>query len=135
MKKAVEYFSQGYSCSESIIKAAIDKGLVHESVLPLATPFSGGIGSGCLCGAVAGIQLIIGSQFGRDDNERNGKKARELAKKAIKMFKEKNKFTCCKALTAGFEMASPERKQHCKKMVEDCASIIEEILEHEKSAV
>ena len=129
MKKAVDYFLNGYSCSESIVKAAIDKGLVHESVLPLASGFSGGMGNGCLCGAVAGTQLVIGSMYGRDDKERDGKKARELARKAVAMFKERNRVTCCKALTAGLIMASPERKQHCTKMVSDCAEIIEELLE------
>lgn len=133
MKKASEYFIQGYSCSESMIKAAIDKGLVHESVLPLSTVFSGGMGSGCLCGAVAGMQMIIGAMYGRDDKLRDGKKARELAKKAIELFKERNKVTCCKALTAGFVMASPERKQHCVKMIVDCVEIVEELLEINKS--
>lgn len=60
MKKATEYFMQGYSCSESIVKAAIEKGLVNENILPLASPFSGGLSSGCLCGAVAGMQLVFG---------------------------------------------------------------------------
>lgn len=128
MKKATEYFMQGYSCSESIVKAAIEKGLVNENILPLASPFSGGLSSGCLCGAVAGMQLVFGAMFGRDDKERNGMVARQLAKKSIEMFKEKNKFTCCKALTAGYDMASPERKQHCVKMVETCAEIIEELI-------
>lgn len=132
MKKAIEYFMQGYSCSESIVKAAIDKGLVHESVLPLATPFSGGIGSGCLCGAVAGMEIIIGSMYGRDDKERDGKRARILAAESIAMFKERNKVTCCRVLTGGFIMNSPERKQHCCKMVGDCAEIIEELLELSK---
>lgn len=129
MERAIEYFKNGYSCSESVVKAAIDKGLVHESALPLATAFSGGIGSGCLCGAVAGMQLIIGAMYGRDDKERNGKQARELAKKSIEMFKERNKATCCRVLTAGFIMASPERKQHCCKMVQDCAEIVNELFE------
>lgn len=133
MERALEYFMQGYSCSESVVKAAIDKGLVHESALPLATPFSGGIGSGCVCGAIAGMQIIIGSMYGRDDKERNGKKARELAAKSIVMFKEKNKATCCKVLTAGFIMSSPERKQHCCKMINDCVEIINELLELNKT--
>lgn len=133
MEKALEYFMNGYSCSESVVKAAIDKGLVHESVLPLATPFSAGMSSGCVCGAIAGMQIIIGSMYGRDDKERNGKKARELAARAIAMFKEKNKVTCCKVLTAGFIMSSPERKQHCCKMISDCVEIINELLELNKT--
>lgn len=134
MERAVEYFKNGYSCSESVVKAAIAKGLVHESALPLATAFSGGIGSGCLCGAVAGMQLIIGAMYGRDDKERNGKQARELAKKSIEMFKERNKATCCRVLTAGFITASPERKQHCCKMVQDCVEIVNELFQLNKPA-
>ena len=49
---ALEYYKLGYSCSESIVKEAIDLGICDESILPIATSFSGGIGSGCLCGAV-----------------------------------------------------------------------------------
>ena len=40
---------QGYSCSESIVMEAIEKGLVPKELLPVATSFSGGMGSGCLC--------------------------------------------------------------------------------------
>ena len=38
--KAVEYFNQGYSCSESIVMEAIEKGLVPKELLPVATSFS-----------------------------------------------------------------------------------------------
>lgn len=134
-KKATEYFKQGYSCSESMIKAAIDEGLVPKELLPVATSFSGGMGSGCLCGAVAGAQIIIGAVHGKDDNERTGIKARELAKKFIEEFKNKNKFTCCKALTAGLDMSSPERKQNCARLVNDCATIVKTILELNKQTV
>lgn len=128
MKRSIDYFKQGYSCSESIVKAAIEKGLVHENALPLASGFSGGMGSGCLCGAISGMQIIIGSMYGRDDKERDGKKARLLAKQAVEMFKERNKSTCCKVLTRGFIMASPERKQHCCKMLQDVIEIVNELL-------
>ena len=68
---AVEYFKNGYSCSESIIKWGIDEGLVPEELLPVATPFSGGMGSGCLCGAIAGAQMIIGYLYGKN-NKKDG---------------------------------------------------------------
>lgn len=89
MKKAAEFFMQGYSCSEAIVKAAIEKGLIHKSILPLASPFSGGLSSGCLCGAVAGMQLVFGAMFGRDDENRNGMAARKLAKNQSKCSKKK----------------------------------------------
>lgn len=128
--KAVEYFmTQGLSCSESIVKWGIDEGLCPPEVLSAATAFSGGMGSGCLCGAVAGAQIIIGSQFGRDNKYGNEYLARVKAKELIQKFTEKHKATCCRVLTRGMEMASPERKAHCANMVEECENLVREILE------
>ena len=125
--KAVENFKNGYSCSESIVKAAADLGLVNHNLIPVATPFSGGISSGCLCGAVAGMQLVIGAMLGRQDNSTSPNEAKSNAKLAMDKFKELHKVTCCRALTAGLDMTSPQRKEHCCKLVNDCAEIIEEI--------
>lgn len=126
--KACEYFNNGYSCSESIIKWAIDEGLISEELLPAATSFSGGMGSGCLCGAVAGAQMIIGSQFGRENKYGNETIARMKAKELIQRFMEKHKATCCRVLTRGMEMGSPERKAHCTNMVEYCQKLVEELV-------
>lgn len=123
-EKAVENFKNGYSCSESVLKAAIDEGLVPVEILPCATSFSGGMGSGCLCGAVSGAQMVIGYIHGKGKDEQ----ARALAKEMVQKFKEINKATCCKILTKGFEFHSPERKAHCFNMVASSAEILEEIL-------
>ena len=125
--KAAEYFNNGYSCSESIIMEAIEKGLVEkknlipEELLSVATSFSGGMGSGCLCGAIAGSQMVLGYVLGRSN-------ARVAAKKFIEEFKKNHKATCCRVLTAGLDMASPERKAHCTNMVNDCSKILEEMI-------
>ncbi len=130
-QKAVENFKKGYSCSESIVKAAIDEGLVPVELLSCATSFSGGMGDGCLCGAIAGSQLVIGYIHGKGKTE----KARALAKEFIEEFKKSHKAACCRVLTSGFEFHSPERKAHCVNMVYDCAKILEIILEKELSNV
>lgn len=127
--KATEYFlHQGYSCSESMIKWAIDEGLVTEDCLAIATAFSGGMGSGCLCGAIAASQIVIGSQFGRDNKYGNEVIARAKAKEFIQKFKEHHPATCCRVLTHGMDMASPERKAHCANMVDECERLIKEVL-------
>lgn len=133
--KAKNYYLQGFSCSESIIKAAIDEGLVSKELLPVATAFSGGMSSGCICGAVAASQMVIGALHGKTDEGRDGLKSRELAKKFIEEFKAKNKVTCCKVLSKGFERGTPEGKENCKKLVEDSATIIKTILELDKQRV
>ncbi len=130
-QRAVENFKNGYSCSESVVKAAIDEGLVPVDFLSAATSFSGGMGQGCLCGAIAGSQMVIGYIHGKGKTE----KARALAKEFIEEFKKNHKATCCRVLTAGFDFHSPERKAHCVNMVYDCAKILEIILEKELSNV
>lgn len=130
-EKAVENFKNGYSCSESMVKAAIDEGLLPEEFLSAATSFSGGMGSGCLCGAIAGSQMVIGFLHGKGKTER----ARALAKEFIDEFKKTHKATCCKVLTTGFDFHSPERKAHCVNMVYACGEILERILEREQVRV
>ncbi|HBH18011.1 MAG TPA: hypothetical protein DDX14_03570, partial [Cyanobacteria bacterium UBA9579] len=71
-ENAVNLFQQGYSCSESVVRAAYQSGLIDknidiESLNKVASVFSGGMGNGCLCGAVAGAQMIIGVILGRED--------------------------------------------------------------------
>ena len=125
---AVGYFMKGYSCSESVVLAAIDKGYVAKELLSAATPFSGGMGVKCLCGAVAGSMLVIGAMYGKND-ERDGMQARTLAKQFNEKFSQKYKVNCCKVLSAGFQdFHSPERRQHCCSMVEDSCIILEELL-------
>lgn len=128
--EAAEYFmNQGFSCAESVAKWAIDEGLLSEDVLPCATAFSGGMGFGCLCGAIAASQLVIGSQYGRNNKYGNEVLARAKAKEFIQKFTEKHKATCCRVLTRGMDMASSERKAHCANMVEECTKLLKEVLE------
>lgn len=133
--RAAEYFQMGYSCSESLVKWAIDEGLVSEDLLPVATPFSGGMGVGCLCGAVAGAQIIIGSIWGKNNKHGNDAFARTKAKALVQRFMEKNGATCCRVLTRGFDMASPERKAHCVNMVDDCENIVKDLLKSENIGI
>ena len=133
--KASEYFNSGYSCSESMIKWAIDEGLVSKDILPIATSFSGGMGVGCLCGAIAGAQMIIGSQFGRENSFGNENIARMKAKELVQRFMETHKATCCRVLTKGLEMGSAERKSHCSNMVDSCEILVKDLLNSEKSGI
>ena len=127
-KTAVKYFLSGLSCSESVVQSAIDKGYAPKELLSCASPFSGGMGVRCLCGAVAGAMLVIGSIYGKN-NDRDGFKARDLAKAFNDKFHEKYKVNCCKVLSSGYkDFHSQERKQHCTNMVNDSCEILEELL-------
>lgn len=126
MTKATDYFMNGYSCSESVIQTAIDKGLCPAELLACATPFSGGMSSGCLCGALAGAQIVAGWNFGRNNSKGNEVIARAKSKELVDEFKARNQFTCCKILSRGLE--GIERKKHCCKMVSDAEEILENML-------
>lgn len=131
IQAAVNNFKNGFSCSESIAKAAVDLKLADENLINIATSFSGGMSSGCLCGAVAGSQMIIGYLFGK--NKTNT--ARALAKEFLDEFKNTHKAACCKVLTHNIEFGSPERKAHCTNIVANCAKILYKIMERETSKV
>ena len=123
-EKAVNYYKSGFSCSESVISAAIDEGLCDKSLLAVAGAFSGGMSSGCLCGAVAGAQMVLGANYGKNNDCGNQEEARTKAKQFIEEFKKKRKATCCRVLSAGMEFSSPERKENCTNLVAECAEIL-----------
>lgn len=127
-EKAVNYYKQGLSCSESIVQAAMDEGLCDKNLLSVATAFSGGMSSGCLCGAVGGAQIVLGSIFGKGNSKGNEELARAKAKEFVDEFKKNRKATCCKVLSVGMEFTSPERKQNCTKIVEECAQILDKLV-------
>lgn len=119
------YFTEGFSCSESIARAAVELGIAGEDFVSIATSFSGGMSSRCLCGAVAGSQMVLGLLHGKNKDNT----ARTLAKEFYERFTSKRKVACCKVLSAGFkDFHSPERKQHCVNIVEECAGILDEML-------
>lgn len=124
--KATDYFMNGYSCSESIIKYAVDKGLCPAELLPCATGFSGGMSNGCLCGALAAAQMVLSYNYGRNNAKGNEVIARAKAKELVEEFKSRNTVTCCKILSRGLE--GMERKHHCCKMVSDAQEIMEKLI-------
>lgn len=126
MTKATDYFMNGYSCSESIVKYAVDKGLCPAELLPCATSFASGMSSGCLCGAVAAAQIVLGYNFGRENVKGNEVIARAKAKAFVDEFKARNKVTCCKILSRGLE--GIERKHNCCKMVSDAQEIMDNLV-------
>ena len=138
-KDAVEIFTQGFACSESVIYA-IRKHFeieLSDDAIAMSSGFPWGLGGGgCICGALAGGTMMIGYFFGRrvpGDPKIN--KCFELTKELHDYFKETNGGTCCRALIRDFpDKNSPERKAHCIKMVEGTVAKTAEIIMRELNA-
>lgn len=132
-QKAVELFNEGYSCSETMVRAAHSTGLIQDSadvelMTRMASSFSAAMGgSGCLCGAVVGVQMVSGAVFGRNSNQESAASIREISKEIFQGFKAVRKKSCCKGLTSGYEFSSPERRENCAGIVKDAAEVFETI--------
>jgi len=67
-ERAVELFSNGYNCAQSVYAAsAAGVGLSEAQRLAIAAPFGGGIArQGEVCGALTGALLTLGEAAGDD---------------------------------------------------------------------
>jgi C_GCAxxG_C_C family probable redox protein len=130
---AEDYYRSGdFFCSEAIVKTIKDEfGLsVSDDVIAMASGFPVGMGgSGCTCGAVAGGIMAIGLFFGRTQpKDTKVNKAMELSKELHDAFMEKHKCLCCRVLTKGMTLGSPEHMEQCisftGEVAEEAARII-----------
>ena len=69
--RALEYFHQGYNCSQSVFAAFADVcGLTEETALKLSSPLGAGIGRMReVCGAFCGMSMLAGSLYGNSSPE------------------------------------------------------------------
>ncbi len=131
---ATDLFKQGNSCSESIVKAAHKTGLIDpeldlDFLSKIASPFSGAMGTHeCLCGAIAGSEIVLGLVFGRENPENDPHKIKKVAKDFLARFKEKRKASCCKVLRARFKDDPVANRQNCREIVGECAVIIQAMI-------
>lgn len=64
--RALDYFRQGYNCSQSVFAAFADIcGLTEETALKLSSPLGAGIGRMReVCGTFCGLSMLAGSLYG-----------------------------------------------------------------------
>ena len=135
-KDAVEIFTQGFACSESVIYA-IRKHFeieLSDDAIAMSSGFPWGLGGGgCICGALAGGTMMIGYFFGRrvpGDPKIN--KCFELTKELHDYFKKANGAACCRVLIKDYpDRNSADRKAHCIEMVKGTVAKTAEIIMRE----
>lgn len=140
VNKAVQLFSSGFNCSQSVLTAFADIAGINESTaLKAASGFGGGIGStGGACGALTGAVLVMGLKYGTADAADKTTKL-ELYRKVKRLseeFKLRAGSTVCRDLL-GFDMSTPEGQgmaktpgtfDRCDDFVRIAVEILEEML-------
>jgi C_GCAxxG_C_C family probable redox protein len=141
VQKAVDYFNNGYNCSQAIFAAFNEENEIsEETALKVSCGFGAGCGRlGSTCGAVSGGFMVIGKKFGKfrvDDDaakEKTYLKVREFAQRFI----DRNKSINCTELlgchlgtSEGIEKAKKEGliKKTCPRLVREAAEILSDII-------
>lgn len=130
---AEAYYRSGqFYCSEAIVKTINDEfGLKYpDTIVRLASGFPIGIGTaGCACGAVTGGVMALGMVFGRDKpGDHSIDRCLALARELHTFFIHRHTCICCRTLTHGMVLKSPEHMQQCiaftGEVAEETARII-----------
>ncbi len=114
VEKAVTFYNNGYSCSQSILATfAPQLGLDETTALKIAAGFGGGMGrQGNTCGALSGAYMVLGLKLWDANAENTNAKAiiYEKVRKFTELFRARNKFTRCNDLL-GYDIGSPEDRE------------------------
>lgn len=137
INKALDYFDEGYACSQSILLAFSDIfGLDERTAKLISSTFGGGMGRlRQTCGAVTGGFMVLGMAFGNEepkdmDTKLNAyRKVRELNKLVQDIYGTSNCSELLKKHATEAEVS--ERKHHkiiCRKVVGDVAGLVYDML-------
>jgi len=132
-KIAEEYYRSGqFYCSEAIVRTINDEFRLGypDEIVRLASGFPIGIGSsGCACGAVTGGVMALGMVFGRSTpKDPCIDRCLALARELHMLFVHRHGCLCCRTLTHGMVLKSPEHMRQCiaftGEVAEETATII-----------
>ncbi|MDI6740288.1 MAG: C-GCAxxG-C-C family protein [Candidatus Edwardsbacteria bacterium] len=141
-EQAVEYFLQGYSCSQAVCAAfAPSLGLDRDAALKISGPFGGGLArTGSVCGALTGAMMVVGLAHGRvrADDLATRDRSYALVQEFMRRFKGRNSGALdCRDLL-GCDLGTPEGREQakamdfhhkvCPKYIRDAGEILETIL-------
>ena len=93
-----KYMSSGYNCTQCVFCYFGDRyGIEHVKAKRIAEAFESGMFSGEKCGAISGAYMVLGLEYGNDEeNHRNIMKEKVL--EFDKKFIEKNNTYICNEL-------------------------------------
>lgn len=141
-EQAIEYFKQGYNCSQAVVLTFKDVLTIDANELcKIASPFGGGLSRMReTCGAVSGMVLVLGNIIGYSTPEM-GENKHELYKNTqeiLKIFENRyGSLTCRNLLNLSVKHDDPKpsirdhsffAKRPCPELIGGAAEILEEYL-------
>ena len=139
---AMEYFKNGYNCSQALVMTFQDLIPVEPNLLlKMSSSFGGGMGRlREVCGAVTGMFMVAGFLYGFDGPESTGEKAEHYGRiqELAHRFEEEHGSIICRemlGLSARRDTPVPEertkeyyKKRPCVEIVGDAAEILEKYI-------
>lgn len=146
-QRAMEYFKQGYNCSQAVVLAFADLIEMDEGLLlRMVSSFGGGMGRlREVCGAVSGMFFVAGALYGYETPGAAGQqeKAAHYARvqELAGEYRAVNGSIVCRELlglgaASGADQPTPElrtaeyyKKRPCPELVRLAATILEDYIE------
>ena len=139
IEKAVQKFSEGYNCAQSVFYAFSDGLQVNkDTTLRLACGFGAGMARKQeVCGAVTGGIIVLGAKHGRGENEDREVTERLYQKTQYLMdqFEAKHGTVICRRLLNGCDLTTDDGQKFFKenellnKTCKPCVQTVVELLE------
>ena len=140
--RAVEYFKQGYNCSQSVVAPfAQQLGLDVNTALKLACGFGGGIGRMReVCGAFCGLTVVVGMYYTDPTNPEDKSRIYAIMQQLAAQYKAAigSESLLCRDLLAGSaptpgtqaEERTPEyyKRRPCEELVRLAAETVAEYI-------
>ncbi|MDD3364985.1 MAG: C-GCAxxG-C-C family protein [Syntrophomonas sp.] len=114
--------NSGRNCCQAVLVAAgqVWNMPVEDEILAAANLFGGGMGSGCTCGALAGMVMAAGIREQYCQHPRGGKLAQDLHDQ----FKEEFGATCCRVIRKKRSVLEKIGNQACAELTAKAAALL-----------
>lgn len=132
-EKTLNYYQNGFGCSEAILKAVTEEfGNSEKNITRMGTGFLGGTGGSHeeICGALSGGILAVGYLYGREKKGENIEQVKNIVNHFREQFVKEFGSSNCGKLLDIFEAQSNRNK--CKEMTARASSMLVDIINETK---
>lgn len=122
---AIQYYQQGYNCSESILRAGNDVYQLdlHDKDMIMVASFGGGFQIGDVCGALSGAACVISSRY-VETKAHDVEDLRPLTQSLVLAFQKRLGSRLCAQIKPNFH----NKEVKCQHTVGIAAEVLEDVI-------